>query len=293
MVWLLAVVLITDTLRTFPLALEGPESLTVTVSGAGEPVVLVPGLFGSAFGYRRLIPLLTDAGYRPIVIEPLAIGTSARPEHADYSLTAQADRIAAALDRLSVRGAIVIAHSLGASMAFRMAYRRPDLVRAIVSIDGGPAERASTPAFRRAMELAPWIKLFGGINRVRRRIRGQLIKESGDTTWVSDAVVEGYTQGAARDLDATLKAFVTMARRREPERLRPHLPEIRCPVRLLVGTVPHDGGISRGEVTTLAEALAGFTVDSIPGVGHFIQEERPEAIVTAVARLRGSGLTPP
>jgi alpha-beta hydrolase superfamily lysophospholipase len=140
--WLLALVLVTDTIHTFPVALSGPESLTVTVSGAGDPVVLVPGLFGSAFGYRRLIPLLTDAGYRAIVVEPLAIGTSARPEHADYSLTAQADRIAAALDQLGVRHAIVIAHSLGASMAYRMAYRRPDLVRASSRSTGvRPSER--------------------------------------------------------------------------------------------------------------------------------------------------------
>ena len=284
--WLLAVALLTDTIRTFPLALSGPESLTVTVAGSGDPVVLVPGLFGSAFGYRRLIPLLADAGFRTIVVEPLAIGTSTRPEHADYSLTAQADRIAAALDQLGVRRAIVIAHSLCASMAYRMAYRRPDLVTGIVSIDGGPAERAATPAFRRAMELAPWIKLFGGINRVRRKIRAQLIRESADTSWVSDAVVEGYTQGAARDLDATLKAFVTMAQRREPERLQPHLPEIRCPVRLLVGTAPHDGGIRAGEVMVLAEALPAFILDSIPGVGHFIQEERPEVVVAAVARMQ-------
>ena len=285
--WLLAgFVLVTDTIHTFPVALSGPESLTVTVSGAGDPVVLVPGLFGSAFGYRKLIPLLTDAGYRAIVVEPLAIGTSARPEHADYSLTAQADRIAAALDQLGVRRAIVIAHSLGASMAYRMAYRRPDLVRGIVSIDGGPAERAATRAFRRAMELAPWIKLFGGINRVRRKIHAQLIRESVDTTWVSDSVVDGYTRGAARDFDATLRAFVTMAQRREPERLRPHLPDIHCPVRLLVGAARHDGGISETEVTALAEALPAFAVDSIPGVGHFIQEERPEVVLRAVAQVR-------
>src|SRR6058998_3344919 len=105
--WLLALALVADTVHTFSLALSPAESVAVTVTGTGDPVVLVPGLFGSAFGYRAVIPLLTDAGYRAIVVEPLGIGSSARPEHADYSLTAQADRIAAALDRLSVRHAIV------------------------------------------------------------------------------------------------------------------------------------------------------------------------------------------
>src|SRR2546428_1511442 len=160
-----------DAVHPFALALAPAESVAVTVTGTGDPVVLVPGLFGSAFGYRAVIPLLTDAGYRAIVVEPLGIGSSARPEHADYSLTAQADRIAAALDRLSVRHAIVVAHSLGASMAFRLAYRRPDLVAGIVSLDGGPAERAATRSFRRAMTFAPRLQLLRGVQHGGRKLR--------------------------------------------------------------------------------------------------------------------------
>jgi len=286
--WLLAFALVADTIHSFSLALTPAESVAVTVNGTGDPVVLVPGLFGSAFGYRTLIPLLTEAGYRAIVVEPLGVGGSARPEHADYSLTAQADRIAAALDRLDVRHAVVIAHSLGASMAFRLAYRRPDLVAGIVSLDGGPAERAATRAFRRAMKFAPWIRLFGGVNLVRRKIRGQLIRASGDSSWVTDSVVAGYTAGAAHDLNATLKAFLAMAERREPERLRPHLPEVRCPVRLLLGTAIHEGGVSEEEVAVLAAALPALVVDSVLGAGHFIYEEQPAIVVAAVRRLRAS-----
>ena len=285
---MLALLLCADTARAFPLVLSPAESVEVTVAGSGEPVVLIPGLFGSAFGYRAVIPLLTDAGYRAIVVEPLGIGSSARPEHADYSLTAQADRIAAALDRLSVRHAVVVAHSLGASMAFRLAYRRPDLVAGIVSLDGGPAEAAATRAFRRAMKFAPWIKLFGGVKLVRKKIRGRLIKASGDASWVSEQVVDGYTAAAAHDLDGTLKAFLAMAERREPERLRPHLAEVRCPVRLLLGTATHEGGVSAEEVAVLAAALPAFVVDSVAGAGHFIYEEQPAVVVEAVRRVRAS-----
>ena len=76
--WLLAFALVADTIHSFSLALTPAESVAVTVMGTGDPVVLVPGLFGSAFGYRRLIPLLTEAGYRAIVVEPLGVGGSAR-----------------------------------------------------------------------------------------------------------------------------------------------------------------------------------------------------------------------
>ena len=76
------------------------ERLHVEVAGAGTPVVLVPGLLGSAFGFRKLVDPLVAGGYRVVVVEPLGIGSSGKPEAADYSLTAQADRIAAVLGAL-------------------------------------------------------------------------------------------------------------------------------------------------------------------------------------------------
>ncbi len=289
--WRLALVILTGDSSTYRLAVAPAESLQVTLGGTdmGEPVVLMPGLFGSAFGYRRLIQRLASGGYRVIVVEPLGIGRSSRPARADYSLTAQADRIAAALDTLGVSRAIIVAHSVGASMAYRLAYRRQDLVRGLVSLDGGPAEAAATPGFRRAMRFAPWIKLFGGVGLIRRKIRSSLIAASGDASWVDAAAVDAYTVGAAADLDGTLRAYLRMARAREPERLEPNLRAIRCPVRLLVGSAPHDGGIQQREVELLGRMVGSFVVDTVAGAGHYLHEERPDVVFDAVRRL-DSGL---
>ena len=283
--WMLAFLLCADS-ASLAVTVSPDETLHVEVRGLGAPVVLVPGLFGSAFGFRRVVPLLTAAGFRAIVIEPLGIGSSARPEDGDYSLTAQADRIGAVLDTLALRDVIVVAHSLGASMAYRLAYRRPDLVRAIVSLEGGPAEAAATPSFRRAMRFAPWIKWFGGIRRIRKAIRSGLMAASGDTTWVTDSVVDAYTAGAAADLDGTLKAFLRMAEAHEREQLAPHLGAIRCPVRLLLGTPPHQGGVPPGDVEELRAGLPALAIDSVPGSGHYIYEEQPKAVAAAVERVR-------
>lgn len=236
--WLLALLLLTDSSRTWNVPVAPRETLRVTDAGAGEPVVLLPGLLGSAYGFRNLIPQLIAAGYRVVVVEPLGIGGSSRPERADYSLTAQADRIATVLDTLGLGAAVVVAHAVGASMAYRLAYRRPDQVRGIVALDGGPAEAAATPELRRAMRFAPWTKLFGGVGLIRRKIRDSLVEASGDPAWVTEEVVAGYTADAAADLDATLKAYLGMAQAREPERLRDHLGAIRCPVRLVAGGTP-------------------------------------------------------
>ena len=291
--WLLAVLLLADsapTARALKVAVAPTESLAVELAGrgGGAAVVLVPGLFGSAFGFRKLVPLLTAAGYRTVIVEPLGIGSSNRPRKANYSLTAQAGRIAAALDSLRVRGALLVAHSIGGSEAFRLAYQRPDLVRGMVSIEGGPTEGALTPAFKRALRFAPWIKLFGGIRLIRRKIRGLLIDSSGDSSWVTDDVVQGYTAGAARDLDGTLRAYLAMGKAREPERLAPHLAELRCPVRLMVGGARHDGGVGDDEVRLLERSLRSFALDSVPGAGHFIYEEQPGAVLAAVTHLAAS-----
>jgi pimeloyl-ACP methyl ester carboxylesterase len=285
--WLLLAFIIADSSsRSFAVSLARAESLHVVVSGTGSPVVLVPGLLGAAFGYRKVIPPLVAAGYRVVVIEPLGVGGSARPRHADYSLTAQADRIAAVLDELELRDAVIVAHALGASMAYRLAYRRPDLVVGIVSLEGGPAESAATPGLRRAMRFAPLLKLFGGMGTVRKKVRAELAAGSGDPTWIDDRVIDGYTAGAARDLGATLRAYRGMTEAREPERLEPNLPAIRCPVLLIVGAPPHGATPGASQVALLAERIPRFAVDSVPGVGHFIQEERPEVVVAAVDRLQ-------
>jgi pimeloyl-ACP methyl ester carboxylesterase len=276
----------TDSARLVPVA--PAESLAVTISGpdSGPPLVLIPGLFGSQFGFRKVVPPLNAAGYRTIVIEPLGVGSSSRPEHADYSLTAQADRIARVLDSLHVDSAVVVAHALGAAMALRLAYRRPDLVRGVVALDGGANEAAVTPTFRRVLRLMPWIRLFGGVGLVRKKTRETFISSSGDTTWVTDDVVREYTAGVARDLTGTLKAYLAMAAAKEPERLAPHLAEVSCPVELVVGAAPHGGAVSATDVALLQGSLHAFALDSIPGAGHYLHEEQPAVVVAAVARLQ-------
>ena len=253
--------------------------------GAGKPVAVIPGLFGASFTFRKVVPLLAAHGFRPIVIEPLGTGFSSRPTNADYSLAAQSHRIAAVLDSLSSEPVLVLAHSLGAAMAFRLAIDRPDLVRGIVSLEGGPTEEATTPMFRSAMRFVPWIKLFGGINLVRRKVRGMLLDSSGDQSWVTDGIVLGYTLGEARDLNATLKTFLAMSRAREPAKLAPRLGDIACPVTLMVGTAHHDGDVPPQEVALMARSIQAFEVDSERGAGHYLQEERPAAVVSAVERL--------
>ncbi|HEY6854228.1 MAG TPA: alpha/beta hydrolase [Gemmatimonadales bacterium] len=288
MLLLIATLLTTDTTtQTIKVAVGRDESLRVVTSGAGAPVVMIPGLFGSAYAFRKMIPLLGDCGYRSVIVEPLGLGFSSKPPKADYSLSAQAERVAAVLDSLGVRHAIVVGHSIGGAIALRLALHHPDLVAALVLMESGPTETAVTPAFKRAMRFAPWIKLFGGIGLIRRVVHRSLISSSGDTTWISEPVVYGYTAGAARDLDGTLKVFLAMSASRERDKLQPRLGAIVCPVIELVGTVPHhDGDVPDFELELMRRTLPEFALDSVQGAGHYLQEEQPQAVLSGVEQAR-------
>jgi pimeloyl-ACP methyl ester carboxylesterase len=169
-------------------------------------------------------------------------------------------------------------------MAYRLAVLRPDLVTGIVSIEGGPAESAITPGLRFWLRLSGVLKLAGS-NVLLSEVERSLKSASGDPSWVTREVVLGYTAGIARNSGAAFDALKGMARAREPWPLAPRLATISGPVRLMIGAATHRSGIPSEEVATLAASLPAFSVDSIAGVGHYIFEEQPDAVLRGVRDL--------
>ena len=262
------------------------EILHTTVIGSGEPVVLIPGIFGGAFGYRKITAPLVARGYRCIVIEPLGYGRSSYPDGADYSFTAQTQRVGRALASLGVSEALFIANSTGASIALRLALANPTLVRGILSINGGPAESAATPGMKKAFRLGGFItKLAVNEGKLRHDVRREIVKNSGDTTWVTPRVIREYTAGQAADVDGAIDAFRSMSKSKENESLHDQLDEIRVPVRLLVGGVSHPSGVKDDERELLAEKIPDFELESVPGSGQYVHEEQPEAVLKALGEL--------
>jgi pimeloyl-ACP methyl ester carboxylesterase len=262
------------------------EVLRTTTLGAGQPLVLIPGIFGGAFGYRRIARPLAARGYRVIVVEPLGYGWSSAPKKADYSFTAQTARVGRALDILGITRALVVAQSSGASIAFRLAIVRPELVRGVLSINGGPAESAATPGMRKAFKLGGFItKMAVDPARLRHDVRREIIRNSGDTSWVTAGVIRGYTAGHSVDLDASIDAFQQMSKSTEKESLADRLHECAVPVRLLIGTAPIPAGVTREQEALLSARLPDFRSDSVTGSGQYIHEEQPDAVVEAVGRL--------
>ncbi len=268
--------------RSQEVRLAASEVLHVESAGTGDAVVIVPGLFGTAFGFRKIMNPIAELGHRVIVIEPLGVGASSRPRAADYSLEAQARRVGSVLDSLHVTSATFLAHSVGSSVVLRLALARPTLVRGLVSIEGGVAESAGTPGLRHALSLAGFLGHFGLESVAISKMRSKFRDSSGDPSWITDPVMAGYMAPLKDDYLDAIAAYKAMASAPERQALAPRLPRVRCPVEVLVGTAEHDGGIGDDELALMRARIPSLTVVPVAGVGHWIQEERPQAVVDAV-----------
>jgi pimeloyl-ACP methyl ester carboxylesterase len=266
------------------IAVAPAETLHVEVAGevTGPPVVLVPGFAGSAYAFRHVAPQLAAAGRYVVVVEPLAIGTSSRPAKADYSLTRQAARIAAVLDSLQVRGAVVVGQGTNATTVLRMSLARPDLVLQLVLIEGGGAERAAGPGMRRGMELLVGCRLIGCEGLVTRALRKGMINASGDPSWVTPEVMGAYLAGFHADVNGSIDAFRTAANSKESDRIGDRLAEVRVPSVLLLGGAEHKSGPSEKEVDLMRTRIAGLEIVTVLRAGHHLAEEAPAAVVAAV-----------
>ncbi len=263
------------------------EDLTVISEGPpeGEPVVLIPGLSGCSYGFRKLTPLLHEQGLRTIIIEPLAVGESSRPSGADYTMTAQAMRIGAVLDNLEIENAVFVAQGIGGAMIYRLAVERPELLAGLVSIEGGSAEAAISPNIRNTLKVAKVLAKMGGKGLLRDRYAENLKKSSGDPSWVDRRTVGRYFRGTGRDISAALGVMVAMTEQTEPWAMTPRLPEIRTPVIVLLGAAPHEAELTSEDIEVLRQGLAHVEFRDVPGAGHFIYEEQPQAVAEAVADM--------
>jgi pimeloyl-ACP methyl ester carboxylesterase len=139
---------------------------------------------------------------------------------------------------------------------------------------------------KKAFRLGGFItKLAVNEGKLRHDVRREIVKNSGDTAWVTQRVIREYTAGQAADVDGAIDAFRSMSKSKENESLHDQLDEIRVPVRLLVGGVSHPSGVKQDERELLAEMIPDFELESVPGSGQYVHEEQPEAVLKALGEL--------
>lgn len=262
------------------------ESLSVSVDKpplSGSPtVVLIPGPIGSAFSMRHVTAQLAERGIATVVIDPLGMGRSSKPAHADYSLTRQANRIAAVLDTLRVGRVIMVAQGSSATMALHLAVDHPARVAGVISLAGGPVDRQGTRAVNLALTLAPLLETPVGRALGRRKFMAGVREQSASDAWCSRDVMRAYLEPFERDPRASLRALHAMSQATEPASIASRLPQVKAPVQLLVGDKRSSNMPSESQIGLFVRTLTRFRVDTVARAGTMLHEERPDAVVDAV-----------
>jgi len=254
------------------------------VGGSGPPLVLVHGLGGAASNWTELAPLL-ETRHRLLVPDlPGHGGSSALP--AVSGLEPYADRVALLAEREGMLPAPVVGHSLGGMVVLRLALRRPDDVKAIVL--AGAAGLSIGNLFGRQV-----LSLFTAVRpgRIAARHRGWVARSPrlrklvfgfvsvADPVALSNEAVEGFlgAQLLHTDVDGAWQAL----RADDP---RQELESIDCPVLVLWGAedvqLPLDDAF---EYTRRLRARLRV----IPGCGHLLIGERPDACERAIEDFLG------
>jgi len=273
------------------IALSEDVKIAYEIRGEGEPLVLVHGLMVSGEMFETVVPLLLP-GRRLLVPELPGHGGSA-PLPAAPSLNAYADRIALLMEREELALAPVVGHSLGGTIALRLALRWPALVSGIViAAAAGISSRSRTARY--ALTVTGIVKPARKISPHRARVaRSALLKHlvfgrwgAADPPALPPEVVESFLSGPARHTDtvSAVKALV----RDDP---RANLDRVRCPALVLWGA--RDNQLPVGDAFEYARRLRA-RLRVIADCGHLLIAERPEACADAIDEfLAGEPAAPP
>ncbi len=112
------------------------------IHGAGKPLVLLHGAFGSAEGWGGLLPMLAKTR-QVIVVELQGHGHTGDIER-PLSFNQMAEDTAAILRQLKIEKADVFGYSMGGSVALALAMKHPELVGRLAILGAGTGATKDT-----------------------------------------------------------------------------------------------------------------------------------------------------
>ncbi|CDX30477.1 Alpha/beta hydrolase fold [Mesorhizobium sp. ORS 3359] len=253
------------------------QQIRYGVVGEGAPLVLVHGTPFSSIVWRRIVPYLADLR-RVYFYDLLGYGQSEMRDGQDVSLGVQDKVFAALLQHWGLEEPDVVGHDFGGATVLRAHLLGNRNYRSMTLVDPVAVAPWGTPLIRHARQYE---NVFAGLPQ-----------------YVHEAIVPAYISGAVhRPLCAEImslyakswfgetgqKAFyrqVAQMDERYTDEVETRYGEIRCPVTILWGE--EDKWISVEHGRALAKKIPASVLKVIPGAGHIVQEDAPEAIVAAL-----------
>ena len=118
------------------------------------PVVLLHGLLSQSYGWRHVLPALTEQGFRAIAPDWIGFGSSSKPDRRDFAYTPAAyiTALEAFFAALNLERFSLVVQGFMGSMGLQYALRHPEQIERLAILNAPIAPEAKLP----------WkIKLFG------------------------------------------------------------------------------------------------------------------------------------
>lgn len=233
------------------------------------PALLLHGIGGRAALWAPTVAALAP---RPVIALDMPGYDGARPPL--NSFAELADAAVALLDAHGIPQADVIGHSLGGMIALEIALRHPGRVRRLVIVASSPAFGSRDPAFRESFLAARQKPLDEGLGMmgVAAALVPGMLGPAGapEAAPAAIAAMASVDEAAYR---ATLAMLTGFDRRAD-------LPGVTQPALLIAGeadaTAPPRG------MARMVEAMPAARLLVIPGVGHLLPLEAPDAFHAAL-----------
>jgi pimeloyl-ACP methyl ester carboxylesterase len=245
---------------------------------AGIPVVLLHGFSDSWRSFEGVLSHL-PGHLRSIAVSQRGHGDSDRPP-TGYRARDFASDVAGLLSALGLERAVVVGHSMGASVAQRFALDHPDRVLALVLV-GARATWRDHPG---VIELCDYARSMtdpvdpGFVQDFQRSTISRPVPDA-----LVDVVVAESLKLPARVWQATCEEFLLVA---DTSR---ELPRLRVPTLLLCGEAD---GYARDAQESLAVTIAGSRLELYPDTGHALHWEAPARFVADLTAFV-DGITSP
>lgn len=253
------------------LDLPGGE-VQVVERGARDasPIVLIHCYTCSLNWWDRMIPLL-ERDHRVVAVDLLGHGGSEKPG-SGYHPEIQARVVAEALDRLDVRDATVVGHSLGGSVGVALTEQSPHLVERLVIVDMPPDNSYGDLGFVAGLGFQPVLGQFLWRIKPEFSVRDGLEVAFTPGFDIPDAFVEDVermTYTAYDDSPGGNEDFLDA----KPLELR--MKATGKPLMVLMGAQEQIVDDPQRALDQYAQAVPGAETQLIVGAGHSPNVERP------------------
>lgn len=242
-----------------------------------ETIICLHGFLSSSFSFRKLTPHLIKR-FNVICIDWPPFGKSGKAKGFFYSIHNLALTIIQLIEKLAVKKAIIIGHSMGGQVALNIAHLRPDLVRKMILLaSSGYLKRTN-----RALILSSYLPFFHLY--VKRHLKQSGLEQNLQRVVYNASIIDKEMEDGYLEpfLQANIfHALTRMLRNWEGDLPTAVLHKIETPILLIWGKYDRVVPLHIGE--QLHNDLKNSKLIVLENTGHLVPEEEPEKVMSLVS----------